>query len=123
VVLVDYDVTMIQRELDLNNSLILYLDSELKKSIEEIDAIQCKKEAIRLEEAALFQKWEEIKRDYRRLCDSFDSITCPDFIKRIEDPERKKKLKDLARRWKKIRETSPFKQAQDGTIIYNPTQE
>jgi hypothetical protein len=103
VVLVDYDVKMIRRELALHDSLFLYIQSELKKSIEEIDAIQCKKDAIKLEEAALFRKWEEIKRDHQKFYDSTDRITSPDFIKRIEDPERKKELKELARRWEKYK--------------------
>jgi hypothetical protein len=96
---------MILRELALYDSLSLYIQSELAKTIEEIDVILCKKDAIKLEEAAMFRKWEEIKRDNQKFCDCTDRITSPDFIKRIEDPARKKELKELARRWKIMRES------------------
>ena len=107
--MVDYDVTIIRRELALYDSLSLYIQSELKKCSEEIERIQCKEDAIKLEKDVLFRKWEEIKQDYRRLCDSMDRITSPDFIKRIEDPERKKKVKKLARNWKTMRESCLLK--------------
>ena len=102
--LVDYDFTAIRKELVLHDLQLLYLQSELKKLGEELDDLQRKQDALRC-------KWDELKHEYQKLCDFLDRITSPEFIKRIEDPDLKKKIKKLARDWKKIRETSLLKQS------------
>ena len=103
-ILVDYNFPEIRRELALHDFQLLYLQSEQKQRREELDELQRKQDA-------LLRKWEEVKRDYQRVCDSMDRVTCPDFIKQIKDPERKKKFKKLARDWKKRREFFLLKQA------------
>jgi len=95
--MVDYDFTTILRELLLEELLIQYLIAEQKKRREELDALQ--------------RQFNEIVKEHEKQCAFMDVITSTDFIKRIEDPDLKKKVKRLALRWKKARKTCLLKKS------------
>jgi len=74
----------IQRDLDLLDLKILYLKSEQQKRREELDAL-----------------WRELAKQRKYL----DIIASRDFIKQIDDPDIRKKLREIVRIWKSVRKT------------------
>lgn len=87
------DWSEIRRELALQDFQLMFLQSEQKKRREELDALKLQLEPLK-------QQLKDIKRDFEKRYAFYDLITSPKFIKRVDDPELRKKLRSLARIWK-----------------------
>jgi len=92
--MINNDWSEIRRELALQDFQLMYLQSEQKKRREELDALKLKLEPLQ-------RQLEDIERYVKNRYAFYDLITSPKFIKRVDDPELREKLKKIARLWKK----------------------
>ena len=83
------DWSDIRRDLTLIDFQILYLQSEQQKRRKEMDDLQRRMDSVH----------EDLEKQRKQL----DLITSQAFIKRVEDPDLRKKLKAIARVWKRTK--------------------
>lgn len=84
----------IRRDLTLIDFQILYLQSEQRERRKEMDDLQRRMDSVH----------EDLKKRRKQL----DLITSPAFIKRVEDPDIRMKLKAIARVWKRAKKSKEF---------------
>ena len=86
-----HDWSDIRRDLTLIDFQILYLQSEQRERRREMDDLQ--------------RRIDSVNEDLEKQCKHLDLITSPAFIKGVEDPDIRKKLKAIARVWKRAKKS------------------
>ena len=90
------DWSDIRRDLTLIDFQILYLQSEQQKRRMEMDDLQRRMDDLK-------RRMDSVHEDLEKQRKQLDLITSPAFIKRVEDPDLRKKLKAIARVWKRTK--------------------